>query len=73
MDKPLKYKVCIQEIFQRAESSTFFGREIGLMYIHEHIRYAERCKQYLEKADELLLRQAFRKLQRAVRIAIYVR
>ena len=41
MDKPLKYKGGIQEIFQRAESSTFFGREIGLMYVHEHIRYAE--------------------------------
>jgi len=41
MDRPLPYKGGIQEIFQRAESSTFFGREIGLMYIHEHIRYAE--------------------------------
>ncbi len=41
MDRPLKYRGGIQTIFQRAESSTFFGREIGLMYIHEHIRYAE--------------------------------
>ena len=41
MDRPLKYKGGIQTIFQRAESSTFFGREIGLMYVHEHIRYAE--------------------------------
>jgi cellobiose phosphorylase len=41
MDRPLKYKGGIQEIFQRAENSTFFGREIGLMYVHEHIRYAE--------------------------------
>jgi cellobiose phosphorylase len=41
MDRPLKYKGGIQSIFQRAESSTFFGREIGLMYVHEHIRYAE--------------------------------
>jgi 1,2-beta-oligoglucan phosphorylase len=41
MDQPLPYKGGIQEIFQRAESSTYFGREIGLMYIHEHIRYAE--------------------------------
>jgi cellobiose phosphorylase len=41
MDRPLEYKGGIQEIFQRAESSTFFGREIGLMYVHEHIRYAE--------------------------------
>ena len=41
MDRPLPYNGGIQKIFQRAESSTFFGREIGLMYIHEHIRYAE--------------------------------
>jgi cellobiose phosphorylase len=41
MDRPLKYKGGIQTFFQRAESSTFFGREIGLMYVHEHIRYAE--------------------------------
>jgi 1,2-beta-oligoglucan phosphorylase len=41
MDRPLRYKGGIQSIFQRAESSTFFGREIGLMYVHEHIRYAE--------------------------------
>jgi cellobiose phosphorylase len=41
MDRPLRYKGGIQKIFQRAESSTFFGREIGLMYVHEHIRYAE--------------------------------
>lgn len=41
MDRPLRYHGGIQQIFQRAESSTFFGREIGLMYVHEHIRYAE--------------------------------
>jgi cellobiose phosphorylase len=27
--------------FQRAESSAFFGREIGLMYTHAHLRFAE--------------------------------
>jgi len=41
MDRPLKYNGGIKTLFQRAESSTFFGREIGLMYVHEHIRYAE--------------------------------
>jgi 1,2-beta-oligoglucan phosphorylase len=41
MDRPLKYKGGIQTFFQRAESSPFFGREIGLMYVHAHIRYAE--------------------------------
>jgi len=41
MDRPLRYNGGIQKLFQRAETSTFFGREIGLMYVHEHIRYAE--------------------------------
>jgi cellobiose phosphorylase len=59
MDRPLKYKGGIQEIFQRAESSTFFGREIGLMYVHEHIRYAESLAR-TGKADAFVkaLRQA---------------
>ena len=29
-------------MFRRAESSAFFGREIGLMYVHAHLRYAKR-------------------------------
>jgi cellobiose phosphorylase len=41
MDRPLRYHGGPQKIFQRAESSTYFGREIGLMYVHEHLRYAE--------------------------------
>ena len=59
MDRPLKYKGGIQDIFQRAESSTFFGREIGLMYVHEHIRYAE-SQARTGKADAFVkaLRQA---------------
>jgi cellobiose phosphorylase len=59
MDRPLKYKGGIQTLFQRAESSTFFGREIGLMYMHEHIRYAESLA-LTGKADAFLkaLRQA---------------
>ena len=32
--------------FQRAETSTFFGREIGLMYTHAHLRYAEAMAHY---------------------------
>ncbi len=59
MDRPLRYKGGIQTIFQRAESSTFFGREIGLMYVHEHIRYAE-AQARTGRADAFLkaLRQA---------------
>ena len=59
MDRPIEYKGGIQTIFQRAESSTFFGREIGLMYVHEHIRYAESLA-ITGKADAFVkaLRQA---------------
>ncbi|MEW5846835.1 MAG: hypothetical protein AB1777_11330 [Bacteroidota bacterium] len=53
MDKPLKYSGGLQKIFQRAESSTFFGREIGLMYMHEHIRFAESLA-ITGKADEFI-------------------
>ncbi|MBU1767782.1 MAG: hypothetical protein KJ648_06760 [Candidatus Omnitrophica bacterium] len=41
MDKPVKYNGGLQTYFKRAESSSFFGREIGLMYTHAHLRYAE--------------------------------
>jgi cellobiose phosphorylase len=40
-DRPLPYRGGIQRHFQRAETGTFFGREIGLMYTHAHLRYAE--------------------------------
>jgi cellobiose phosphorylase len=40
-DRPLPYRGGLQRHFQRAETSTFFGREIGLMYTHAHLRYAE--------------------------------
>jgi cellobiose phosphorylase len=41
MDRPMDYHGGPETIFQRAESATFFGREIGLMYVHSHLRYAE--------------------------------
>jgi 1,2-beta-oligoglucan phosphorylase len=40
-DHPLRYHGGEQKIFQRAETSAFFGREIGIMYMHAHLRYAE--------------------------------
>ena len=40
-DRPMPYRGGPQRQFQRAESSSFFGREIGLMYTHAHLRYAE--------------------------------
>lgn len=41
MDKPIAYHGGTETIFRRAESAAFFGREIGLMYTHSHLRYAE--------------------------------
>ena len=40
-DRPLDYSGGPERIFQRAESSAFFGREIGVMYMHAHLRYAQ--------------------------------
>ncbi len=40
-DRPALYHGGPMEVFQRAEASTFFGREIGIMYTHAHLRYAE--------------------------------
>jgi len=40
-DRPPMYRGGPQKNFQRAESSSFFGREIGIMYTHAHLRYAE--------------------------------
>ncbi len=40
-DRPMEYRGGPQRFFQRAESAAFFGREIGLMYTHAHLRYAE--------------------------------
>ncbi len=40
-DKPMAYHGGTMRSFQRAESASFFGREIGIMYTHAHIRYGE--------------------------------
>ncbi len=40
-DQPMRYRGGPTTLFQRAESAAFFGREIGLMYTHAHLRYAE--------------------------------
>src|SRR5262249_23964822 len=41
IDQPISYHGGPQTTFRRAESSSYFGREIGLMYVHAHLRYAE--------------------------------
>jgi cellobiose phosphorylase len=40
-DRPMPYHGGLQKLFQRAETATYFGREIGLMYTHAHLRYAQ--------------------------------
>lgn len=58
-DRPPLYQGGPQRFFQRAESSAFFGREIGLMYMHAHLRYAQAMAHVGEvEAFFLALRQA---------------
>ena len=52
MDKPMAYHGGLEKIFRRAESSAFIGREIGLMYVHAHLRYGE-AMAALGEADAL--------------------
>jgi cellobiose phosphorylase len=58
-DRPPAYRGGPPRYFQRAESATFFGREIGLMYMHAHLRYAQAMASYGDAdAFFLALRQA---------------
>jgi len=41
MDKPVNYHYGTQTYFTRAETAANFGREIGIMYVHAHLRYIE--------------------------------
>lgn len=50
-DRPMPYHGGPMRFFQRAESATFFGREIGLMYMHAHLRYAQALAHFGE-ADQ---------------------
>ncbi|MFI8575577.1 GH36-type glycosyl hydrolase domain-containing protein [Rossellomorea aquimaris] len=41
MNRPANYKGGISTHFKRAEQAANFGREIGLQYVHAHIRFVE--------------------------------
>ena len=41
MDHPPVYRGGPMTHFQRSESASFFGREVGIMYVHAHLRYAQ--------------------------------
>jgi cellobiose phosphorylase len=52
MDRPTTYHGGEEQVFRRSESAAFFGREIGLQYVHAHLRYAEALAM-MGRADEL--------------------
>ncbi len=41
MNRPMEYHGGTSRYFQRAETAANFGREVGLQYVHAHIRYIE--------------------------------
>jgi len=41
MDKAVTYRGGKPRIFVRAETAANFGREIGMLYVHAHLRYCE--------------------------------
>ena len=49
-DAPLPYHGGLSQRFLRAETSSFFGREIGIMYMHAHLRWAQMLA-HLGRAD----------------------
>lgn len=52
MSEPAAYHGGIEKLFKRAETAANVGREIGLQYVHAHLRYAEALAR-LGRADEL--------------------
>ncbi|WP_238392473.1 GH36-type glycosyl hydrolase domain-containing protein [Paenibacillus antri] len=52
MDRPAPYTGGVSANFKRAEQAANFGREIGLQYVHAHIRYVEAMAK-LGKTDEV--------------------
>ncbi len=41
MSEPATYRGGLEHLFRRAETAANVGREIGLQYVHAHLRYAE--------------------------------
>ena len=41
MSEPAVYRGGLETLFKRADTATNVGREIGLQYVHAHLRYAE--------------------------------
>ncbi|TCZ75799.1 cellobiose phosphorylase [Paenibacillus albiflavus] len=51
MNKPAKYVGGVSTHFKRAEQASNFGREVGLQYVHAHIRFVEAMAK-LGKSEE---------------------
>ena len=51
MNRPANYVGGVSTHFQRAEQAANFGREVGLQYVHAHIRYVEAMAK-LGKVDD---------------------
>ncbi|QGG57040.1 GH36-type glycosyl hydrolase domain-containing protein [Paenibacillus sp. B01] len=51
MDRPAAYAGGVSTRFKRAEQAANFGREVGLQYVHAHIRFVEAMAK-LGHADE---------------------
>jgi cellobiose phosphorylase len=52
MSEPAVYHDGLEKLFKRAETAANVGREIGLQYVHAHLRYAEAMAK-LGEADRL--------------------
>jgi CRISPR-associated protein Csx3 len=52
MSEPAVYHGGLEKLFKRADTAANVGREIGLQYVHAHIRYAEAMAK-LGNADRL--------------------
>ena len=52
MNRPANYVGGVSTHFQRAEQAANFGREVGLQYVHAHIRYVEAMAK-LGKAEDV--------------------
>ncbi|PLR67371.1 GH36-type glycosyl hydrolase domain-containing protein [Bacillus sp. UMB0893] len=52
MNRPAKYAGGVSTHFKRAEQAANFGREVGLQYVHAHIRFVEAMAK-LGKVDEV--------------------
>ncbi|XNQ63069.1 cellobiose phosphorylase [Alkalihalobacillus sp. 1P02AB] len=52
MNRPAQYRGGVSTNFQRAEQASNFGREIGLQYVHAHIRFVEAMAK-IGKVDEV--------------------